>query len=247
MKGQHLKNIKNVFLLCPASQLQKVSQIASEWNKKHILRAIFVKQDVRSALIIPMLERAELRTLRNMIVHRDNDLPRRILSAWKMGAQEKLIAHAEIIKDHLFLLSCDLKRYELLIKDIKPLSGLARDEVLDFNVAEDGSYIHWKTADVHLDMDGIKYLIDSDWRKKRDRERIVYNKRFGTAVSLLRRRHELTQGDIEGVSERQIRRIERGMVPHTSTLRNIARSHGLSIDFYLNEIATLLKEIVKVP
>ena len=64
--------------------------------------------------------------------------------------------------------------------------------------------------------------------------------RFGAAFAQLREKVGMAQSDIEGVSERQVRRIEKGETfPRVATLRRLA--DALSMDF-----AEFLREIGKV-
>ena len=61
---------------------------------------------------------------------------------------------------------------------------------------------------------------------------------MGRAIKAFRTEDKLRQRDIEGISTRQVRRIEKGEVrPRTDTLRHFARAHGLSLNEYLNRLA----------
>ena len=54
----------------------------------------------------------------------------------------------------------------------------------------------------------------------------------------------LRQSDIEGVSPRQVRRIENGEVrARTTTLKSFAEAHGLSVNDYLNHLSEKMGEI----
>ena len=66
--------------------------------------------------------------------------------------------------------------------------------------------------------------------------------RFGEAVAAFRKQCGLKQADIQGLSERQVRRIEKGERTKVDTLGILARSHGLSLKAYLDKIAGILSE-----
>lgn len=66
--------------------------------------------------------------------------------------------------------------------------------------------------------------------------------RFGEAVAAFRKQCGLKQADIHGLSERQVRRIEKGERTKVDTLGILARSHGLSLKAYLDKIAEILSE-----
>ena len=89
---------------------------------------------------------------------------------------------------------------------------------------------------LHLDV--IRYLKDETWREKKDRERLMYDFRFGEAVRI--KQYGLKQADIQGLSERHVRRIEKGERTKIDTLAILARNHGLSLKEYLDEIAEML-------
>lgn len=62
--------------------------------------------------------------------------------------------------------------------------------------------------------------------------------RYAGAIRTLREERGLTQADIAGLTERQVRRVEQGeSTPRTQTLRKLAAAHGLSLDGYLKELA----------
>ena len=109
-----------------------------------------------------------------------------------------------------------------------------------FTISSEGSYIHWPEIDVHIDLDAIRCLKDGAWREKKEQERLMYNLRFGAAVAALRKQRGLKQAEIRGLSERHVRRIEKGERTKVDTLAILARSHGWSLKKYLNEIAEML-------
>jgi hypothetical protein len=183
------------------------------------------------------MRRARLRAFPGILVHTDWNLPIRVLRAWELGAEDHLIANASTTNDTLFLLSCSMKEYQIPFSALKTLKTLKPKERDQFQIANDGSYLHWPSSDVHLDLDAIRYATDREWRKKVDLQRTTHDTRFGAAVAALRKKHRLNQADIKGVSERQIRRIERDSRPRARTLALMAKGHGLTLEAYLSKIA----------
>jgi hypothetical protein len=200
------------------------------------LRALFVYLDVSSSFIVPLMKRAELRLSGKVLLHKDWNLPARILKAWELGAPDHLIANASATSEKLLVLSCSLSEYEISYDAVDALKLIPPGERSRFTIADDGSYLHWPSSDIHLDLDALRYATDPRWRKKVDRERTTHHARFGAAVAEVRKEYRLNQSDINGVSERQIRRIEKGSVPRVKTLELMARAHGLALDDYLNEV-----------
>lgn len=69
---------------------------------------------------------------------------------------------------------------------------------------------------------------------------MLYDLRLGEAVAALRKQRGIKQAEIQGLSERQVRRIEKRERTKLATLAVVAGSHGLSLEEYLDEIAEML-------
>jgi len=232
-------NFPHLFILCSATTLTAVAPLARAANRRHRLRALFVRRDVEPGFIGPLLDEAAVRFSRNVIIHEGPELPERVLRAWEMGAQDRLIAEADVVNGTLIVLTCALDRLEIPLADVRPLARLSKVQRRRFELASDGSHIHWADADVHLDLDALRAVVDPAWRAHMARERAMHDARFGQAVSALRREHGLRQADIPGVSARQVRRIEAGSLPRSETLHRLARAHGLELQAYLKRVAAV--------
>lgn len=228
--------VRDLFVFCSAVQLEKVSRLVSVVNRRNQLRVLFVRgQD--PAWLPQMLERAKLRAIKNLVVHSDVEMPKRILNAWKNSAQDKLVARAMVVQDRLFLTSCELETLDIGFDELPALKSIPETERASFEVSEDGSYIHWHSVDIHLDLDSVRSALDPEFRDKRAAQRVTHDVNFGKAIATLRAEQGLRQSDIAGLSERQLRRIERGARPSVSALRNLAASHDLDLNDYLNAVA----------
>ena len=137
-------------------------------------------------------------------------------------------------------MACDHTLFRVDFAEIPALERIPSQQRSSFTISSEGSYMHWPEVDVHIDLDAIRYLKDETWREKKDRERLMYDLRFGEAVAALRKQYGLKQTDIRGLSERHVRRIEKGERTKIDTLAILARSHGLSLKEYLDEIAEML-------
>ncbi|MCZ2077723.1 MAG: hypothetical protein LC130_22290 [Bryobacterales bacterium] len=231
------KRGRNIFVLAPASELPDVAEFVSIANRRHQLRALLVRDDVQPSSIPQMFERAGLRMMRNTVVHSDPSVPRRVPSAWTQNAQEELIAKASVSKDRLFVLSCALQPYEVAFDSMPSLKRVPVPERGSFVVDEDGSYIHWPGPDIHLDLDAIRAAIDLQARARAEGARALHDTRYGAAIAKLRLRMGLKQSQIEGLSERQVRRIEKGEGTTYEALRRLAAAHRMDLEGYLRELA----------
>lgn len=228
---------RNIFVLVAASELPNVAEFVSIVNRRHQLRALLVRDDVLPSSIPQMFERAGLRTMRNTVVYSDSSVPRRVLSAWTQNAQEDLIAKASVSKDRLFVLSCALQPYEAAFDSMPSLKRIPMAERADFTVDEDGSYIYWAGKDIHLDLDAIRAAIDPEARARAEAAKALHDRRYGAAIARLRLRTGMKQSQIAGLSERQVRRIEKGEGTTYEALRRLASAHRMDLESYLRELA----------
>jgi hypothetical protein len=236
------EHARNVFVLVLATDLPEVSEFVSIANRRHQLRALFIKDDVSARWLPQFFERAGLRTLRNTLVHADVSVPKRVLAAWAHGAQDALIADASVVGDTLFVVSCALDRYEVAFSAMPALKSVPEVERTRFTVDEDGSYIHWPAPDVHVDLDAIRAAIDPVWHAKALAAKSTHDRRYGAAIAKLRRARRLKQSDIAGLSDRHVRRIERGQGTTHESLGRLAAAHGLELDDYLRELAEVVRQ-----
>jgi hypothetical protein len=104
-------------------------------------------------------------------------------------------------------------------------------------VDEDGSYIYWAGPDIHVDLDAIRAAIDPEARARAEAAKALHDSRYGAAIAKLRLRMGLKQSQIEGLSERQVRRIEKGEGTTYEGLRRLASAHRMDLESYLRELA----------
>jgi hypothetical protein len=234
------EHARNVFVLVQATELPEVAEFVSLANRRHQLRALFVREDMDAHWLPQLFERAGLRTLRNTLIHSDLIVPGRVLRAWAHGAQDTLIADAQVANDRLFVTSCDLQHYEISLDKISALRTVPESERRNFVIDEDGSYLHWPGPDIHLDLDAIRVAIDPAARKRAFDAKAIRDQRYGKAITKLRLGNGLKQSDIGGLSDRQVRRIERGESLSYESLNRLAAAHGMKLDEYLNELAKIV-------
>jgi hypothetical protein len=230
---------RNVFVVVAATELPHVSDFVSTVNRRHQLRALLVSEDVEASSIPQMFERAHLKMVRNTIVHSDDSVPKRLLTAWAHRAQDELIAKASVSEERLFVLSCALKQYEVAFDQMPALKRIPKGERSNFFVDEDGSYLCWPGPDIHLDLDAVRVATDPTARARALARKAGHDARYGAAIARLRLAKGLKQSGIEGLSERQVRRIEKGEGTTSEALRLLAAAHGMKLDQYLNAVAEM--------
>jgi hypothetical protein len=161
-----------------------------------------------------------------------------MVRARQAGAEDKHIASALDEDEKLVVWSCEPTRYVVRVAEIPALAGLSPRELTTFELNESGSRLRWHKADVDLDLATIRYYADPKARKEQDAARRQEAASYAAAIRTLREERGLKQTDIEGLTERQVRRVEQGEnVPRSATLRKLAAAHGMTLDRYLGELA----------
>jgi hypothetical protein len=243
---QAARRYQHLFVLCSALHLPAAAKFVSEMNREHRLQALFVRTDV-PAMLPQMLERAGLRSIRNMLVHSNSSVPHRVLTAWLRNAQTDLIAEATVADDRLIVVSCEPKTYEVHFDQMPALRKIAPQKRQSFEIAEGGSFIWWPSVDIHLDLDAIRTVTDPAWRKRAERLRQTHGREYGAAIAALRKAHGLRQADILGVSERQLRRIEESGAVSVRFMEQLARAHKMTLAHYMDAVARQLRPSAESP
>ena len=226
------------FVVSDAMDLPRVAEVVKEANRLRKLRGLLIRHATDARFATAMLERASLHTLAHTLVHSDVSVFRRVIEAWVVGAQDRLIADATMMDGTLFVRTCGLDLLEVEASELRALRRVDESDLPHFEIDVDGSYLHWPAGDVHLNLEAIRAITDPELREKLRAERLVYDEALGYAVRSLREAAGLRQCDIGGLSTKQVGRIERGEAhPRVESLRRLAEAHGLSTNEYLDRLA----------
>ena len=158
--------------------------------------------------------------------------------AHALGAERQLIASATVEDGVLFVWSCEPKLYHSHALKIPALAALEPRDLVNLKVSPSGSRIHWPNGDVDLDLGAIREFIDPAARKAAELQYRAEAVQYGMAIRKLRETKGLRQGNIPGLSEREVRRLENGEVlPHSDTLGKLADAHGWPMSEYMAKLA----------
>ena len=92
---------------------------------------------------------------------------------------------------------------------------------------------------MHLDLESFRVRIDDKLKMGLKKKKMLANKGYGIAIKKIRESHNIKQSDIKNISEREVRRIEKGeSFPTVKTLEILGKAHGMEFNDYLEEIAT---------
>lgn len=124
------------------------------------------------------------------------------------------------------------------VDKLPPLKDLSREVLRAFEVDPDGSFVHWPGPDIHLGWTQFLQAINPEELRKARQQTEGFNSRYGAAIRKLRVKAGIPQSRVEGLTERQVRRIEQGECRATSAaLKALAAAHGLDANHYMDQIA----------
>lgn len=170
----------------------------------------------------------------------DGEALRRMVSAVASGSADRLIASASVDCRTLYVWSCEPKLYRVDVDLLRPLAHLSDSALKHFSVSSSGSRITWPRADVDIDLDSVRELVDEEFRAARKRKARSEAARYASAIRAMREKHGMRQTDVLGLSEREVRRIEAGeRMPRFDSLEKLASAHGMATSAYLSELASM--------
>jgi len=165
---------------------------------------------------------------------------RRLVLARQHGAEDQLIASARYENGMLKVWSCEPRLYRCPVAKIPALAALSEEQRHRLSVSESGSRLHWPDGDIDLDLSSLKTIADPRFLEQKRRQFREEAARYGSAIRTLREKHGLRQRDIEGLSARELRRLEKGETfPHGGTIAKLAMAHGMSAGEYLAKLAAI--------
>lgn len=162
---------------------------------------------------------------------------RRLLVAQYRDNPLEGIVDAYLMGDVLNLVLGDLRLESIPIGEIPKLRRLGADERAAFSIDPDGSYIHFPGPDLHYGAAGLLEVVHPEWRAEKEIERVSLDW-TGPALEEWRRELGLRQADIEGLSGRQVRRIERRVSALTiDSAKRFAAAFEFPLSEFLDELA----------
>ena len=148
------------------------------------------------------------------------------------------IADAWVEGETLFVLSPGFDRLRVPLNDLYRVVGATIDNIKAFEIDEDGSYLYWPHANVHLGWEQLQGILDATTLLSARPRSAAFNQQYGRAIRTLREEHGLKQSEIVGIADRHLRRIEHGQTAATrSVLASLTQAHGMDLPRSLAELA----------
>jgi hypothetical protein len=171
-----------------------------------------------------------------------HSLLKRLAAAVEADDQQERILNATIEEDVLNVASAKLNRLEVPVDKLPFPSNGDHSKLYHFEIDEDGAFIYWPDLDVHLGWTQLQQLIDPEAAFKARQKSEDFHRRYGKAVRKMRAAAGLKAADVEGLSEKQLGRIEKGECRLTShAVEALSKAHKVEPNKYLGELAKALQ------
>jgi ribosome-binding protein aMBF1 (putative translation factor) len=100
------------------------------------------------------------------------------------------------------------------------------------------AFIPWPDLDVHVGWNQFLQAADPAELHSARQRSADFNRRYGAAIRKIRKEAGIAQAKVQGITERQLRRIEQGECRATvNALRALAKAHCLDVNAYMEEVA----------
>ena len=166
------------------------------------------------------------------------ELIRRVVSGMANADGGRSIVDAWIEDEQLVLLSPLFVRLNVPLEKLSRFIGTGKSKASAFEIDEDGRFLFWPHSDAHLGWTQFQQIVDPASAIVDIKKTKQFNQMYGAAIRSLRESRNLKQSEIEGITDRQLRRVEKGdQAVSTPTLESLAKAHSLSLSDYLNELS----------
>lgn len=170
---------------------------------------------------------ADQRAIARLLIARCRDVP------WEG------IVDAYLVGRTLHLLQGDFSFRSFPGDHVPSLREMDAGELESFELDDDGSFLYWPAADLHLGASQLLQAVDPSYLADVEVRRYPASAATGALIADLREKRGLRQRDIEGLSERHVRRIEQGIARLTGdSAGKLAGAFGLGLDEFLLQVAS---------
>jgi uncharacterized protein DUF2442 len=166
----------------------------------------------------------------------------RVCSALGRDGSRGGIIDAYLAGDTLLVRGPRHKMLHIPVYLIPALRGQSLAVLRNFEIDPDGSFIYWPDLDAHLGWKQFLQAVDPDELRRAEQRVAGFNQRYGAAIRKVREAAGIKQSSVEGLTERQLRRIEQGECRATAAaITALAKAHGLDANFYMERLTQAIK------
>ncbi len=182
-----------------------------------------------------------------VVTKKENELSfaERLLIALDRAEHDNHILDAWWEEDTLVVVSPTKEGFRKLrvpLEKLPVLQKYPKEKLSNYEIDEDGIFIYWPDIDIHLGWEQFEHVVDQEACLKAKQQTKTFNKNYGSAIRQLRKKSDLRQSDIKGLTARQVGRIERGECRATyNALSKLAKAHNITTSDYMDKLANLLE------
>jgi hypothetical protein len=231
--------------------VSRLSDISAETAKKTKsapgAKFLLFAEGMPFEALAPRLARLDIRDAERLHLAHERgkevfDVIHRLLRGISQAEGATPIVDAWLEDENLVLLSPSFERLSVPLDRLSKFIGDDPEKVSNFEIDEDGSFLYWEHADVHLGWEQLLQLVDPAAAVAAKAKTAEFNRRYGAAIRALREEAGLKQSDIEGLTDRHLRRIEQGeQAVSRASLQALSAAHGMELGEYMNELARRAK------
>lgn len=178
-----------------------------------------------------------------MHVTRDPEVIKRVLLSFARDQAWEAILDAYVLGDRLVVVLGDFRVAEFPVERIPGLGARPGPNLADFEIDSSGSFLHWPSLDLHLGASQLLQAVDPMHLADVEIRRYATSK-ISTALLTIREEAGLRQTDIEGLSERQVRRLEKEESRFTAEAAgSYASALRCSLDEFLGRLSRQVTEL----
>jgi hypothetical protein len=154
------------------------------------------------------------------------------------SSRSDVIIDAYLVGDRLLVRGPEHRMLHIPLDALHALRGQPPSAVRNFLIDPDGSFLYWPDLDVHLGWSQLLQAVDAGALLKAQQKSAGFNERYGAAIRGVREAAGIRQSKVEGLTERQLRRIEQGESRATSAaIAALANAHELDPNAYMETLA----------
>lgn len=174
---------------------------------------------------------------RRLHISRDPGVVRRSVIALSRSAPWEGLIDAYVVSDLLCVLLGDMVEREFPRRELPQLRNASRKVFENFSIDSAGSFLYWPDLDLHIGASQMLQAVDPTYLADVEIERYTMAS-VSQALQAMRVERDLRQTDIEGLSERHVRRLEKERARLTvDAAEKLARAFGQDLGGFLNELS----------
>ena len=178
-----------------------------------------------------------------MHITRDIGVVKRVLLSFARDEGWEAILDAYVLRDRLVVVLGDFRVAEFPSERIPGLGDRRAPHLSEFEIDSSGSFLHWPSLDLHLGASQLLQAVDPMHLADVEIRRYATSK-ISTALLTIREEDGLRQSDIDGLSERQVRRLEKEESRFTTeAAMSYASALGCSLDDFLSRLSRRIAEL----